>query len=955
MTWNVSNLTRSASRELELEHILDAQSPDVVVLTETELPAHDTTFAVKNYLVILPDLSNETKFRLIVLVKQNLVPTLNPTVLFRSGLDLWMKINLRSGPLVIGAVYRQWGNCAMEREGLALLHEHAASVAGAYGRAILLGDFNLDVSRRSDATYYRSSMLRAHLDGLSDLGFHFVGPNSPTYCSHGHFDDGTGTVSQRRSTLDHVYALGSSRVSTTTIPYSATDHLPVLADFSAFLPKLGIKEVTKRNYATLRDTDLSLALNASNLSKVYFSDDVNAIHKIIVEEIHSALDLVAPYKTSAIKDRPTPLHLKPDTLGAMKERDLEARPGGDRRRYRTLRNRVVRLLRRDKLDSNQQLLHQTGMDPKRIWALANSALGKGKSGALPSSLDGVTGDDELATHVNHFYVEKISKLREDIGQRGVAAAAGAADAACTSTPTVAAAAGSEDTLVLRPPSEGKVARVIMSLRNTGAEGADRIPIAVLKKGVGVLAGPIAHLISVSLSTAVVPDGFKEAHIIPVHKKHKPADKAASYRPVALLPALSKVLERVVHEQLLGFMEEKFPNCQHGFRPKRNTTGAIIASHGAWMRARSRGEVLGIAAYDLSAAFDTLDHDKLLSKMDGLGVRGRASSWFRHYLSNRSQSVVYNGSHSDYLPIKYGVPQGSILGPALFLCLLVDLPAVISGSGVGNATIGSSGYADDCIVWASAKSKTIVKSNLESVSSSITSYMTSHCLVLNQEKTQVVWVGDGGTPVNIGGVMVKPSSTVDVLGVCFDDRLSPAPHLASALRSARSLAGASRRLALHLRRRVLQQVVRSLLVGKVAYACAVLRPRLQSADPVQKDLAAIQVAINDCARAVVGSSRSSRLTTSALLAKAGMPSLNQLIVEQIATETWKGVNYESNGTRFPIGEILCPSSSSSSKPIRQTRATTSNCIPPLLNLRPTPLLGMPSGSGTPRPCSGRPPR
>ncbi len=115
-----------------------------------------------------------------------------------------------------------------------------------------------------------------------------------------------------------------------------------------------------------------------------------------------------------------------------------------------------------------------------------------------------------------------------------------------------------------------------------------------------------------------------------------------------------------------------------------------------MRARATGKVVGIAAYDLSAAFDTLDHDKLISKMHQLGVRGKASSWFKHYLSGRSQRVVYNDCPSSYQPIKYGVPQGSILGPVLFLCLLVDLPGVISSSSIGNAKVGSSGYADDCV-------------------------------------------------------------------------------------------------------------------------------------------------------------------------------------------------------------------------------------------------------------------
>ena len=910
-------MSRSNSRELELGHLLDEQQPDVVVLTETELPASDSTFAVKDYSVFYPDLYAD-KYRILVLIKTCLVPLCNPTVLFQSSLDMWVRLGLKSGPLVIGAVYRQWRGHTQEREDLAVLHGHASAVAAAYKHAVVLGDVNLDMARVSDASYYRSRMLGDHLERMEDLGFSFLGPDTPTYCSHGHFNDGSGP-SQRKSTLDHVYALGNmGSARARTVPYRATDHLPVTAVVQLLPPRTGVKQITRRNFATVSSSNLIMALNASNLSKVFLHDDVNVIHDTIVGEIKSALDIIAPYKSSLVKDRPVPLHLKPDTLAAMKERDQAAEPGGDIRKYRALRNKVVRLLKRDKLDSNEKLLEKSAFDPKKVWNLANSTLGKGSCTALPNTLDGVSGDDKLAAHVNEFYVDKIAKLRDGI----------------TTTLNEPFPAVEErevgDLFRLRPPSQGEVAKVIMGLKNTGATGDDSIPVSILKKGVAVLAGPLAHLVAVSISTAKVPDGFKLAKITPVQKKKKAADKAGSYRPVAILSAMSKILERVVHRQLMDFMDEKFPNCQHGFRPRRNTVGAIIASHGEWTKAKSTGKVLGIAAYDLSAAFDTLDHGKLSDKLSALGIRGKENAWFRDYLGGRSQSVVYNGTQSSYIPIRWGVPQGSILGPVLFLCLLVDLPDIICSSSIGNASVGSSGYADDCVAWASAADVATVKANLESISSSITSYMNAHCLVLNQDKTQILWVGagsDGGPPVRVGQSMVPPSSTVDILGVSYDARLSPAPRLAAALRAAKALTAASRRLSLHLRRPVLQQVVRSLLVGKVGYACAVLRPRLATTDPVQKDLAAIQTAVNDCARAIVGSGRIDSLPIPSLLAQAGMPSLNRLIVEQIAVEAWKGMNYESNGSKIPIGQILCPTPSSPSKSLRQTRARTAKCIPP----------------------------
>ncbi len=937
MTWNVSNITRSNNKEIELEKLLDDVLPDIAVLTETELPSTDTTFTVKDYGVLYPEVADD-KYRLLVLIKASLIPLANPTVIHKSKLDLWIKLQLPTGPLAVGAVYRQWQT--NEKEDLDIVHQHVADVSGNYRRAALLGDLNLDMNRKYDTSYYRLNLLQTHIAHMEDHGFHFVGPYSPTYSSHGRFKDADGSYAQRSSTLDHYYALGlgvDKCSKAYTVPHAATDHKPVVGLYPVVRPRIDVKCVSRRDLKNVNSTSILSAINASRLSEVFLSEDVNHIHDIIVNEIVATLDRLAPFKTSLVKCRASPLHLRPDTLRTMRERDAAA-AAGNVTRYRRLRNATVRLLRRDKLDSNQATLERSGYNPQKVWALANAAIGKETNSSLPSSLDGVVGDAALANHVNEFYIDKIEKLRRGISpqelgeQRQVVG-----ELLCPE----------QEELVLQPPSALQIKKVISSLKNTGAVGVDGIPVSVLKMGADVLADPVAHMVAVSIRTGIVPAGFKMANVTPVHKRKKPTSNASSYRPVSILPALSKVLERVVHRQLMQHLEKHLPNSQHGFRPKRSTVGAIISSHGQWMRARSAGHVIGIAAYDLSSAFDTLDHGRLVKKLDELGIRGVANSWSNNYLHGRSQRVVYNGEYSAFKQIKFGVPQGSILGPLLFLCLLTDLPSVIErsvpglassssrGSGGGNngsVTVGSSGYADDCIAWTTASSAGTVRSNLESISRAITKYMSANFLVLNNDKTQVLVVGepkeDSSLPLLVGDVLVNPSNGVDVLGVTFNGQLSPAPHMVASLRSARSLAAASRRLSLHLRERVLRQVVRALVVGRVGYACAVLKPRLLSTDPVNRDMAAIQVAINDCSRAIIGSNRCERQPVQELLDRTGLPSLNRLVVQNIAVEAWKGINYvndSSDGSKIPIGEILCPPKQGNRN--RITRATSSNCIPP----------------------------
>ena len=122
--------------------------------------------------------------------------------------------------------------------------------------------------------------------------------------------------------------------------------------------------------------------------------------------------------------------------------------------------------------------------------------------------------------------------------------------------------------------------------------------------------------------------------------------------------------------------------------------AIAAAHGKWVKAKELGKAVGIAAYDLSAAFDTLDPNRLSDKLTTLGVTGTANNWFLDYMTGRKQHVKWDGTISPPTEVKYGVPQGSILGPVLFLCLLADLPDIIRKA---DSAAESSGYADDVVV------------------------------------------------------------------------------------------------------------------------------------------------------------------------------------------------------------------------------------------------------------------
>jgi retron-type reverse transcriptase len=193
---------------------------------------------------------------------------------------------------------------------------------------------------------------------------------------------------------------------------------------------------------------------------------------------------------------------------------------------------------------------------------------------------------------------------------------------------------------------------------------------------------MTHIINQSLATGIVPREMKIAKVIPIHKSSDPRI-LKNYRPVSLLPAFSKLLERIVYEKLMKFLSAKntLYRHQYGFRPKHSTTHPIIhlLNYCATSMAKPDPEFTLAVLCDLSKAFDVINHEILLTKMNNYGIRGIAQNWFRSYLSDRQQFVEIDGKISERVPINIGVPQGSILGPLLYLIYVNDIGNSCTGN------------------------------------------------------------------------------------------------------------------------------------------------------------------------------------------------------------------------------------------------------------------------------------
>ena len=928
VTWNAANLARSPNKELALHHLLVTSRADIGVITETEFsPAAATVFSLSGFKTLLPPAAaGLEKVRLVVLVRDDLLVDVKPLFVDSSANSpaIWLQLapSSPSGcpPLVVGGVYRPWVGLAAERVQLDCLLSQAATISSTHKRIILLGDFNLDPTRLNNSDYGRAALARTLTDSLANAGY-FLHPTSPTWYSHGQYNG-----KRRTSTIDLVFTAGLD-ASVSVLPDATTDHRPVKCVVAASLVKgnLGPRQIMTRNIKRVTTDAWESALDSYPWHQTYEMDDVNKVAAFIKEGIAAALDVVAPLRAVRIKPG-APLYLSRETKLAMAARDAAAR-GTDS--YKRLRNRATALTRRDRLLSNLERLSAANYDCKTLWALANEALGKGDARHTPKPPlergDGVKSSTpgEAATVLNDHYVNKIIKIRESIAQLDLP----------PPTPLPQP---------LDPPrfefvfaNAARTAKIIKGLKPTNAAGDDGVPVSLLKRGAQLLAGPISHLVNRSLADGVVPDMYKVGKIIPVHKgKGKSSSDAASYRPVAILPAASKVLESFVKTALLSHLTEHglLPDSQHGFRPGRSTTTAVAAAHGAWHKIRQSGRALAVAAFDFSSAFDTVDATQLLSKLDALGVRGTPAAWFRSYLTGGRQFVVWDGAKSAAVAVNYGVRQGSILGPLLFVSLMYDLPLAL-GITDGDDSSGIISYADDVTVWAAGDDVGGAVAALELLAAKLARYAAANALALNKTKTQILAVGaaPGSLSVDLDGEPVLNSDSIDLLGVKITSDLSLSAHTKSVTSRASVGAAMAHRLAAHLPRGpYLRRLVQGVVQGQIGYAAAVTAPvRLADDHPVSSAAAATQRAINRAARAALGARRADHIPVSRLLEETRLPSYNRMAVRAVALEAWKAFVSDDGGGghRNTLGRLLFEGKN---RPVRSSsRAAADGRIPPPL--------------------------
>ena len=248
---------------------------------------------------------------------------------------------------------------------------------------------------------------------------------------------------------------------------------------------------------------------------------------------------------------------------------------------------------------------------------------------------------------------------------------------------------------------------IISLLKAGKSlGPNSIPMKILKLLSPLIVFPLSQIINKSFQSGIFPDKMKLAKVIPLFKKGCPLT-AFNYRPNSLLSILSKIIEKVMYKRLYKFLEkhEILCNLQPGFRASHSIDHALISLTEAIKNSLDDGKFGCGSFIDLQKAFDTVNHNILLTKLEHYGIRGTALDWFKSYLMDRKQYVSVNGSNSSYLNVTCGVPQGSVLGPLPFLICINDLPQ-------SSSKLVFYSFADDTNIYFEAENLNLLQQTIK---------------------------------------------------------------------------------------------------------------------------------------------------------------------------------------------------------------------------------------------------
>ena len=481
----------------------------------------------------------------------------------------------------------------------------------------------------------------------------------------------------------------------------------------------------------------------------------------------NSLDICAPFITKEIERPPAPW-IDFEVREAMKNRDvlhreykLDKQNSTAKLAYRQEKKRVNSLMSNKMKDYYRGEFTKNKGNIKGTWNVIEKIIPKNKKD------EGVLYDVDLSKKAEEFnkYFAEVGENAFNKSQEHISH-----NANLTTNPLLL----SNITAKFRPqPIDiNSLILVIKHLKPTNSFGSDGMPYRFIIDSLPITIFYILVIINTSIVTGVHTEHWKRHLVVPIHKNGD-TNSIVNYRPICLLPLLSKILEKVVAIQLLDYLESNklLNNAQHGFRPNLSTETALLKVTNSIYENIEKKKISLLLLLDLSKAFDSVSHQILLNKMSILNID---LFWFENYLNNRFQSVRLGSIISSPIEIRFGVPQGSILGPILFIIFINDILQYIH-----NCLLV--GYADDTQLLLEGDPDNLddLISRGENVFTQAKAYFNTNGLLLNENKTQFIFFGTrqnlSRIPDNIeikfGNESIEQSHKVKNLGIFMDSYLT----------------------------------------------------------------------------------------------------------------------------------------------------------------------------------------
>ena len=551
-----------------------------------------------------------------------------------------------------------------------------------------------------------------------------------------------------------------------------SDHFPIF--YIDYTKSITVKDqfISRRTYSNQNTVKFINELDNLNWGDIYSCNDAQTSYTVFQTRFSELYDKCFPRKTIKLNYK----NRKPWLTEGLK-RSIRVKNRLYRKyrkcdtqeaeaNYRKYRNKLTFLLRNAERDHYDSLLMKYKNNLKRSWSVIKDVIQRKKVDKVCSKFyinnKCVSDKNIISEAFNNYFINIGPSLANRIPDAMESPLENMGDKVIHS-------------MFLQPVIESEVNSIIKLLK-CSSPGWDSISAVVVKTAAKSFLKPLTHIMNLSLTTGVFPSELKIARVIPLLKAGDPM-QFSNYRPVSVLPLFSKILERLMYNRVISFINKHnlLYLFQFGFRKGYGTNMAMIYLVDKISNAIENGDyVLGLFL-DFTKAFDTVNHKILLQKLEFYGIRGVALNWFNSYLSNRVQYVDFDGVSSSKSVITCGVPQGSILGPLLFLLYINDLSEVSS-------ILFSLLFADDSNTFLSGKNPDELIRSMNIEIDKILKWLNINKLTLNVKKTHYMFFRKSRSklkltePLLINGEIIEMVNHTKFLGVVIDSFLSWRDHI-----------------------------------------------------------------------------------------------------------------------------------------------------------------------------------